>query len=93
MCPVLALRKHFLSTYHVLSMVLLVGLTEMWDSGVALLLQEGRWQDWVTALAEDSEDTEQCSGETGLSGFEGSVGAESPGQGHPDQCPCLVWTR
>lgn len=52
----------------------------LWDSGVVLLLQEGRWQDWVAALAEDSEDTEQCSGETGVSGFEGSVGVKSPGR-------------
>lgn len=65
----------------------------LWDSGVALLLQEGRWQDWVAALAEDSEDTEQSSGETGVSGFEGSVGVKSPGQGHPAQCPCLVCAR
>lgn len=43
----------------------------LWDSGVALLLQEGRWQDWVAALAQDSEDTEQCSGETGCQGLKG----------------------
>lgn len=43
----------------------------LWDSGVVLLLQEGRWQDWVAALAEDSEDTEQCSVRLRCQGLKG----------------------